>query len=160
MWCDAKLYNATWCNLLWNFFIFTEFTSNYFHIFFRLFSHLLQRSQIYLYMWCNPAKGTPSHKTKFHKKDAQGEWGQNDQNRISAKNRWKRHVATPYWSLKARSHGQKFSHMTWYNMVVRHKTCRGSVDCMADVCCATFYVVRPRSWTAKFRSTSKGIRAT
>ncbi len=30
-------------------------------------------------------------------------------------------------------------------MVVRHKTCqgRGSVDGIGDVCCATFYVVRP-----------------
>ncbi len=28
-------------------------------------------------------------------------------------------------------------------MVVRHKTCRGSVDGVDDVCRATFYVVRP-----------------
>ncbi len=50
-------------------------------------------------------------------------------------------------SLKVRPHGQKFSRTTWYNMVVRHKTCygRGSVDSMGDVCRATFYVVRPRS---------------
>ncbi len=48
-------------------------------------------------------------------------------------------------NLKVRPHGQKFSCMTWYNMVVRHKTCRGrgSVDGIGDVCCATFYVVRP-----------------
>ncbi len=47
--------------------------------------------------------------------------------------------------LKVRPHGQKFSRTTWYNMVVRHKTCRGSVDGMDDVCRVTFYVVRPRS---------------
>ncbi len=45
--------------------------------------------------------------------------------------------------LKVRPHGQKFSRTKWYNMVVRHKTCRGSVDGMGDVCRATFYVVRP-----------------
>ncbi len=45
--------------------------------------------------------------------------------------------------LKVRPYGQKFSRTTWYNMVVRHKTCRGSVDGMGDVCRATFYVVRP-----------------
>ncbi len=34
--------------------------------------------------------------------------------------------------LKMRPHGQKFGCTTWYNMVVRHKTCRGrgSVDGM------------------------------
>ncbi len=44
-----------------------------------------------------------------------------------------------------RPHGQKFSHTTWYNMVVRHKTCRGcgSVDGMGDMRRATFYVVQP-----------------
>ncbi len=49
--------------------------------------------------------------------------------------------------LKVRPHGQKFSRKTWYNMVVRHKTCRGrgSVDGMGDVYRATFYVVQPRS---------------
>ncbi len=49
-------------------------------------------------------------------------------------------------SVKVRPHGQKFSRTTWYNLVVRHKTCcgRGSVDGMGDVCRATFYVVRPR----------------
>ncbi len=42
--------------------------------------------------------------------------------------------------LKVRPHGQKFSRTTWYNMVVRHKTCRGcgSVDSKGDVCRATF----------------------
>ncbi len=45
--------------------------------------------------------------------------------------------------LKARPHGQKFSRTTWYNMVVRHKTCRGSVDGMGDVCRAAFYIVQP-----------------
>ncbi len=44
-------------------------------------------------------------------------------------------------------------------MVVRHKTSRGSVDGMGDVCHATFYVARPRSWTTKYRSTSKEMRA-
>ncbi len=48
-------------------------------------------------------------------------------------------------SLKVRPDGQKCSRTTWYNMVVRHKTCRGSVDGVGDVCRATFYVVRPRS---------------
>ncbi len=35
--------------------------------------------------------------------------------------------------VKVRPHGQKFSRTTWYNMVVRHKMCRGggSVDSMA-----------------------------
>ncbi len=61
--------------------------------------------------------------------------------------------------LKVRPHRQKFSRTTWYNMVVWHKTCRGcsSVDGMGDVCRATFYVVRPRWWTAKCQSTSKEI---
>ncbi len=47
--------------------------------------------------------------------------------------------------VKVRPHGRKFSRTTWYNKVVRHKTCRGrgSVDGMGDVCRATFYVVRP-----------------
>ncbi len=63
-------------------------------------------------------------------------------------------------TVKVRPHGQKFSCTTWYNMVVQHKTWRGSVDGMGDVCHVTFYVVRPRSWTAKCRSTSKEIRAT
>ncbi len=36
--------------------------------------------------------------------------------------------------LKVRPHEQKFSRTTWYNMVVRHKTCRGSVDGMGDMC--------------------------
>ncbi len=48
-------------------------------------------------------------------------------------------------NIKVRTHGQKFSRTTWYNMVVRHKTCRGSVDGLGDVCRVTFYVVRPRS---------------
>ncbi len=30
-----------------------------------------------------------------------------------------------------RPHRQKFSRTTWYNMVVRHKTCRGSVEIWA-----------------------------
>ncbi len=47
-------------------------------------------------------------------------------------------------SVKVRLHGQKFSRTTWYNMVVQHKMCRSCVDGMGDVCCATFYVVRPR----------------
>ncbi len=47
-------------------------------------------------------------------------------------------------NIKVRPHRQKFSHTTWYNMVVRYKTCRGSVDSMGDVCRATFYVVRPK----------------
>ncbi len=69
-------------------------------------------------------------------------------------------LVSPYErSLKVRPHRQKFSRMTWY-MVVRHKTCRNSVDGMGDVCRATFYVVQPRSWTAKCRSTSKEICAT
>ncbi len=63
-------------------------------------------------------------------------------------------------SIKVRPHGQKFSHTICYNMVVLHKMCRGCVDGMGDVCHATFYVVRPRSWTAKCRSTSKEICAT
>ncbi len=50
-------------------------------------------------------------------------------------------------SFKVCPHGQKFSRTTWYNMVVRHKMCRGcgSVCGMGNVCRATFYVVRPRS---------------
>ncbi len=47
--------------------------------------------------------------------------------------------------VKVRPRGQKFSRTTWYNIVVRHKKCRDSVDGMGDVCLATFYVVRPRS---------------
>ncbi len=35
--------------------------------------------------------------------------------------------------VKARPHGQQFSHTTSYNKVVRHKTCRGH----AKSCCAT-----------------------
>ncbi len=51
----------------------------------------------------------------------------------------------PSLCIKVHPHGQKFSRTTWYNMVVRHKTCCGwgSVDGMGDVCRATFYVVRP-----------------
>ncbi len=48
------------------------------------------------------------------------------------------------WIVKVRPHGQKFSSTTWYNMVMRHKMCRGSVDGMGNVCHAAFYVVRPR----------------
>ncbi len=48
-------------------------------------------------------------------------------------------------AVKVRPHGQKFSRRTWYNMVVRHKTCRGSADGTGNVCRATFYVVRPIS---------------
>ncbi len=44
-------------------------------------------------------------------------------------------------TVKVRPRGQKFSRTTWYNMVVRHKMCRGSVDGMGDVFRATFYVV-------------------
>ncbi len=36
------------------------------------------------------------------------------------------------YSVKVRPHGQKFSRTTWYNMVVRHKMCRGSVDNRGD----------------------------
>ncbi len=55
------------------------------------------------------------------------------------------HVSQHQIHEKVRPHGQKFSRTTWYNMVVRHKTCRGrgSVDGMGDVCRATFYVVQP-----------------
>ncbi len=60
---------------------------------------------------------------------------------------------THWLILKVRPHGQKFSRMTWYNIVV-------SVDGMGNVCRATFYVVQPRLETAKCRSTSKEIRAT
>ncbi len=48
-------------------------------------------------------------------------------------------------NLKVGTHGQTFSCMTWYNMVVQHKTCHGSVDGTGDMYRATFYVVRPRS---------------
>ncbi len=43
----------------------------------------------------------------------------------------------PTRRLKVHPHGQKFSRTTWYNEVVRHKTCcgRGSVDGMGDVSC-------------------------
>ncbi len=51
---------------------------------------------------------------------------------------------THYSYFKVRPHGQKFSRTTWYNMVVRHKPCRGSVDGMGDVCRATFYILRSR----------------
>ncbi len=51
-----------------------------------------------------------------------------------------------------RPHGQKFSRTTWYYMVVRPKTCRGSVDSRGDVCRATKIVNRQMSVHFKRKS--------
>ncbi len=64
-------------------------------------------------------------------------------------------IHTSSSTLQVRPHGQKFNRRTWYNIVVRHKTCRGcgSVDSIRDVCrvscdilcCATKIVNRQMS---------------
>ncbi len=54
------------------------------------------------YMWCDPAKGTQSWKTKFPKRGVLSEWYQNDQNHVSARSHWKRHIVTIYWSIRAK----------------------------------------------------------